>query len=151
MDNDMIFTIINRTKNWLNITDREHKVSNDIYRRSNNTQLRSCHRRATHATDRSKWRSVISPKIAIFFKFDPIWPLKYWPKVTKIAHHKVHWRVFSPTKFGDSSSYRSWDSREGQILPPPPFPGRVILRAFPVRVLTEPDDIFGWIEDFRAK
>ena len=24
------------------------------------------------ALDRSKWRSVISPKIAIFFKFDPI-------------------------------------------------------------------------------
>ena len=46
------------------------------------------------ALDRSKWRSVISPKISIFFKFDPIWPLKYWPKVTKIAHHKVHWHVF---------------------------------------------------------
>ena len=71
------------------------------------------------ALDRSKWRSVISPKISIFFKFDPIWPLKYWPKVTKIAHHKVHWHVFSLTKFGDSSSYRSWDSREGQNLPPP--------------------------------
>ena len=89
------------------------------------------------ALDRNKWRSVISPKISIFFKFDPIWPLKYWPKVTKIAHHKVHWHVFSSlTKFGDSSSYRSWDSREGQNLPPP-FPGRVILRPFPVRVLSK--------------
>ena len=88
------------------------------------------------ALDRSKWRSVISPKIAIiFFKFAPFSLEKYWPKVTNIAHPKVHWRAFSLTRLGDSSSYRSWDSREGWNLPPP-FPGRVILRPFPVRVLS---------------
>ena len=38
------------------------------------------------ALDRSKWASVISLQIAIMFEFDPIWPRKYWPKVTKIAH-----------------------------------------------------------------
>ena len=57
--------------------------------------------------------------IHIFLSLTPFDLLKYWPKVTKIAHHKVHWHVFSLTKFGDSSSYRSWDSREGQNLPPP--------------------------------
>ena len=69
------------------------------------------------ALDRSKWRSVISPKVTIFFlgltSFDVG---KYWPKLTKIAHHKIHWRAFPLTKFRDSSSYRSWDSREGQNL-----------------------------------
>ena len=37
--------------------------------------------------------------------------------------------------------YRSLDSREGQNLPPPLFPGRVILRPFPVRVLKVVDTL----------
>ena len=57
------------------------------------------------ALDRSKLRSVISPKIVISFRFNLVWSGKYWPKVTKIAHHKIHWRAFTPTKFRDSSSY----------------------------------------------
>ena len=95
------------------------------------------------ALDRSEWRSVISPKMSIFFKFDPIWPLKYWPKVTKIAHHKVHWHVFSLTKFGDSSSYRSWDIREGQNLPPLSR-ARDSQTRFPVRVLRKFGSLDRW-------
>ena len=62
------------------------------------------------------------------------------PRSPKLLTIKFTGVPFSLTKFGDFSSYRSWDSREGQNLPP--FPGRVILRPFPVRVLT---GIVHWI------
>ena len=71
------------------------------------------------ALDRNKWRSVIPPKIAMSFKLKLVWPWQYWPKVTKIAYQKIHWRDFLPTMFCGSISYRSWDSREGQNLPAP--------------------------------
>ena len=87
------------------------------------------------ALDRSKWRSVISPKIAIFVSLTPFGLENIDPRSPKLFTLKFTGVPFHLPSLVTLALIEAEIAGRGRICPPPPFPGRVILRPFPVRVL----------------
>ena len=89
------------------------------------------------ALDRSKWRSVISPKIAtIFLSLTPFGLENIDPRSSKLLTLKFTGVPFRLPSLVTLALIEAEIAGRGRICPPP-FPGRVILRPFPVRVLKE--------------
>ena len=86
------------------------------------------------ALDRSKWRSVISLKIAIIFlSLTPFGLENIDPRSPKLFTLKFTGVPFHLPSLVTLALIEAEIVRRGRICPP--FPGRVILRPFSVRVL----------------
>ena len=86
------------------------------------------------ALDRSKWRSVISPKVSIFFSGLATFDLESIdPRSPELHTMKFIGMPFRLPSLVILALIGAEIAGRGRICHP--FPGRVILRPFPVRVL----------------